>query len=110
MWISTHRDSRCNCSRCCWAILCIRASPHSWRWLCNDWCRSWFRDWLSSLFGFVRGVILIGLVIMGAEILQMPDQPWWDDSKMVPYGTAVADWMHQFLDAGVDYIEDSVDI
>jgi len=65
---------------------------------------------LGMLFGFVRGVLLIGLVVMGAEILQMPDQPWWDDSKLVPYGTAVADWMHEFLDAGVNYVEDSVDI
>ncbi len=65
---------------------------------------------LGMLFGFVRGVILIGLVIMGAEILQMPDQPWWDDSKLVPYGTVISDWMHDFLDAGVSYVEDSVDI
>lgn len=65
---------------------------------------------LGMLFGFARGVILIGLVIMGAEILQMPDQPWWDESKMVPYGTAVADWMQQFLDAGIDYVEGSIDI
>ena len=64
---------------------------------------------LGMLFGFVRGIILIGLVVMVAQILQMPDQPWWDDSKLVPYGTAVADWMQQFLDAGVDYIEGSVD-
>ena len=64
---------------------------------------------LGMLFGFVRGIILIGLVVMVAQILQMPDQPWWDNSKLVPYGTAVADWMQQFLDAGVDYIEDSVD-
>ncbi|MCZ6537595.1 MAG: CvpA family protein [Gammaproteobacteria bacterium] len=64
---------------------------------------------LGMLFGFVRGIILIGLVVMVAQILQMPDQPWWDDSKLVPYGTAVADWMQQFLDAGVDYIEGSMD-
>jgi membrane protein required for colicin V production len=65
---------------------------------------------LGMMFGFVRGVILVGLVIMGGEILQMSSEPWWDDSKLVPYGTAVADWMHEFLDAGVNYIEDSVDI
>ena len=64
---------------------------------------------LGMLFGFVRGIILIGLVVMIAQVLQMPDQPWWDNSKLVPYGTAVADWMQQFLDAGVSYIEDSVD-
>lgn len=64
---------------------------------------------LGMLFGFARGIILIGLVVMVAQILQMPDQPWWDDSKLVPYGTAVADWMQQFLDAGVDYIEGAVE-
>lgn len=64
---------------------------------------------LGMLFGFARGVILIGLVVMVAQILQMPDQPWWDNSKLVPYGTAVADWMQQFLDAGVDYIEGTVE-
>ncbi|MCH8931293.1 MAG: CvpA family protein [Proteobacteria bacterium] len=64
---------------------------------------------LGMLFGFARGIILIGLVVMVAQILQMPDQPWWDDSKLVPYGTAVADWMQQFLDAGVDYIEGTVE-
>lgn len=64
---------------------------------------------LGMLFGFARGIILIGLLVMVAQILQMPDQPWWDDSKLVPYGTAVADWMQQFLDAGVDYIEGAVE-
>ena len=66
---------------------------------------------VDLLYGlFVPSQGMIGLVIMGAEILQMPDQPWWDDSKLVPYGTVISDWMHDFLDAGVSYVEDSVDI
>ena len=64
---------------------------------------------LGTLFGSVHGIVLIGLLVMVAHVLQMPDQRWWDDSKLVPYGTAVAHWMQQFLDAGVEYIEDSVD-
>lgn len=64
---------------------------------------------LGMIFGFARGVLLVGLVVIGAQILQMPSEPWWNESRLVPYGVSVADVMEQYLDAGVDYLQAAPD-
>lgn len=60
---------------------------------------------LGMVFGFARGVLLVGLITIGAQVLQMPSEPWWEESQFVPYGTQVANVMREYLDAGVDYLQ-----
>jgi membrane protein required for colicin V production len=52
---------------------------------------------LGLLFGLVRGSLLVGLMIIGAELLQLNHEPWWTQSKLVPYGETVADWLRAMV-------------
>jgi membrane protein required for colicin V production len=52
---------------------------------------------LGLLFGLVRGSLLVGLMIIGAELLQLNHEPWWTQSKLVPYGETVGDWLRAMV-------------
>jgi len=38
------------------------------------------------LFGIVRGMVLVGLIVIGGELLHLNHEEWWNRSKLVPYG------------------------
>jgi membrane protein required for colicin V production len=52
---------------------------------------------IGVLFGVVRGMVLVGLMIIGAELLHMNQEEWWGRSKLVPYGEAVGDWLRAMV-------------
>jgi membrane protein required for colicin V production len=52
---------------------------------------------LGLLFGVVRGVMLVGLLIIGGELLHMSNEDWWRHSKLVPYGESVGDWLRAMV-------------
>ncbi|CAN5358442.1 hypothetical protein BH24PSE2_BH24PSE2_03450 [soil metagenome] len=53
---------------------------------------------LGALFGFARGVLLLALVVVAAQALAAPRAPWWTQSKLAPWGLAVAAWGAAVLD------------
>jgi membrane protein required for colicin V production len=52
---------------------------------------------VGLVFGFLRGTVLVGLMIIGAELLHLDQEPWWDRSKLVPYGETVGDWLRAMV-------------
>jgi membrane protein required for colicin V production len=52
---------------------------------------------LGLLFGLVRGSLLVGLMIIGAELVHLNHEPWWTQSKLVPYGETVGDWLRAMV-------------
>ena len=52
---------------------------------------------LGLLFGVVRGMVLVGLLIIGGELLHMNTEEWWRQSKLVPYGESVGDWLRAMV-------------
>ena len=52
---------------------------------------------IGVLFGVVRGMVLVGLMIIGGELLHMNQEDWWNRSKLVPYGEAVGDWLRAMV-------------
>jgi membrane protein required for colicin V production len=45
------------------------------------------------LFGVARGMVLVGLMIIGGELLHLNQEEWWHRSRLVPYGETVGDWL-----------------
>ena len=45
---------------------------------------------LGFLFGFVRGVILIGVFVILGQLLRLDGEKWWQASHLLPYGESVA--------------------
>jgi len=52
---------------------------------------------MGLLFGIVRGLVLVGLLIIGGELLHMNNEEWWRQSKLVPYGESVGDWLRAMV-------------
>jgi membrane protein required for colicin V production len=52
---------------------------------------------LGFLFGLVRGAVLVGLLIIGGELMHLNHENWWNRSKLVPYGEMVGDWLRAMV-------------
>ena len=52
---------------------------------------------IGLLFGVVRGMVLVGLLIISGELLHLNTEEWWSRSKLVPYGEALGDWLRAMV-------------
>ena len=52
---------------------------------------------IGLLFGILRGMVLVGLMIIGGELLHLNQENWWGRSKLVPYGQTVGDWLRAMV-------------
>ena len=59
---------------------------------------------LGSLFGFVRGILLIAVAIIVAQFSDLDEAGWWKSSHLVPHLEVVADWIKVMAPQGYDLI------
>ena len=52
---------------------------------------------IGLLFGILRGMVLVGLMIIGGELLHLNQEDWWGRSKLIPYGETVGDWLRAMV-------------
>jgi membrane protein required for colicin V production len=45
---------------------------------------------LGFLFGLLRGLIMLGVVVIACQTLQLDGERWWHKSVLIPYGEDVA--------------------
>ena len=60
---------------------------------------------LGAMFGFGRGAILLGVFIIGGQLAGFDQDNWWRASRLIPYGTTVADWIRIMAPKGVDLLK-----
>jgi membrane protein required for colicin V production len=44
----------------------------------------------GGIFGFLRGLVMIGLFVMLCHALRLNGEPWWRSSTLIPYGERAA--------------------
>lgn len=59
---------------------------------------------LGGLFGFCRGALLIGVFIIGGQLASFDRDGWWQKSRLIPYGSIVADWIRIMAPRGFDLL------
>ena len=52
---------------------------------------------IGLFFGIVRGMMLVGLMVMGGELLHLNQEDWWGRSRLIPYGETVGDWLRAMV-------------
>lgn len=52
---------------------------------------------LGLLFGLVRGVLIIALVVLGLNLTEMPQDAWWNESFFLTKFQHIARWMYDYL-------------
>jgi len=66
---------------------------------------------LGSLFGAVRGVLLVSLCILGGQFSGFANDNWWLESGVIPHLDVIAQWIAEMAPQGLDLItpEDMAD-
>lgn len=58
----------------------------------------------GSLFGAGRGVLLIGVFVLGGRFAGFSNDAWWLDSGLIPYFEVVSEWIRVMAPAGLDLL------
>jgi membrane protein required for colicin V production len=64
---------------------------------------------LGLCFGVVRGVVLVAIAVIFAQLLEFDAEPWWGQSKLLPYASDVSRWVRAYAEAGADYLDQQLD-
>jgi membrane protein required for colicin V production len=59
---------------------------------------------LGSLFGALRGILLVALFVIGGHFSGFDNDEWWLQSRLLPYFEVVADWIEVMAPKGYDLI------
>jgi len=60
---------------------------------------------LGGIFGIARAVIFVGLFVLLARYAHFDDESWWQDSRLLPYGEIVADWIEVMAPRGMELLQ-----
>ena len=61
---------------------------------------------LGMLFGFCRGALIFGILVLGGQFAGFDNDDWWDSSVLIPWGEFVADWISQMAPKGLEMIQE----
>lgn len=59
---------------------------------------------LGSLFGFARGVLIIGLAVVVMQFAGLDQDPWWQEARLRPLGERVAGGIRYYAALGSNYL------
>ena len=52
---------------------------------------------IGSVFGFLRGILLVTIIVMLLGLTTLPNEPWWDQSFFMFRFEAIATWLKDLL-------------
>jgi len=65
---------------------------------------SGFDRLLGSLFGALRGILLVALFVIGGQFSGFDNDDWWLKSRLLPHVEVVADWIKVMAPKGYELI------
>ena len=63
---------------------------------------------LGMIFGFCRGALLFGLLVIGGQFSGIDSNNWWKRSVLLPYGEFIADWIGVMAPKGLDLLDPQI--
>ncbi|MGH8250812.1 MAG: CvpA family protein [Steroidobacteraceae bacterium] len=51
---------------------------------------------LGTLFGLMRGAVIIGLLVIGGRAVNLDLEPWWERTRSMPAAEAIANWLERY--------------
>jgi membrane protein required for colicin V production len=61
---------------------------------------------LGTVFGLVRGAVIVGFAVMLAQAAHMQQEPWWKESRLMPVGVEMASVLQGYVETGRRVVED----
>lgn len=59
---------------------------------------------MGSIFGALRGVLLVALFVLGGRFAGFENDDWWQKSRLIPYAEIVAAWIEEIAPQGLELI------
>lgn len=56
---------------------------------------------VGMVFGLARGVFIVSVLVLLAELTAMPKEAWWQSSVFIPQFMVFAGWIHALLPPGI---------
>jgi membrane protein required for colicin V production len=56
---------------------------------------------LGVAFGLLRGVLIVALLVFLAALTLVPEEPWWQESRLVPEFERIVAWVLDLLPEGI---------
>lgn len=63
---------------------------------------------LGLVFGFLRGAIICGLIVIVGPYLELDEDGWWQRSRLLPYASRVAETISIVAPRAFDYLRDEM--
>ncbi len=64
---------------------------------------------LGMLFGFGRGVVLVGVLVIGGQFAGMTQDPWWQQSRLLPWGEQLAEGLRALAEEAGERLQGTPD-
>lgn len=59
---------------------------------------------LGTIFGLLRGVVVVGLLVIGGRAVNLDLEPWWDRTRSMPVAEAVANWLERYVEPAAEQL------
>jgi membrane protein required for colicin V production len=63
---------------------------------------------LGMVFGAARGLLVVGALVIGFQMVEMDREPWWQDSVIVPKTAELTKSIREYMDAGLQRLGDAM--
>ena len=63
---------------------------------------------LGLVFGFGRGALICGLIVIAGPYLELDRDSWWQESRLLPFATSVAKSISIIAPRAFDYLRDEI--
>lgn len=64
---------------------------------------------LGVVFGLVRGVVIVGLLVLAGRAAKLDDEPWWGETRSMPVVETVANWLERYAaPAAIELYEEAI--
>ncbi len=60
---------------------------------------------LGVVFGLARGVLIVGVLALAGEFLQLPKEPWWGNSTLIPHAQRAGSMVKHLAGIGMEYLD-----
>ena len=62
---------------------------------------------LGGFFGLLRAALFVGMFVLGGRYAGFDAELWWLESRMIPYGEYVANWIIEMTPRGMEMLDPS---
>jgi len=63
---------------------------------------------LGFAFGFARGVLIVGLMVLVLDFFELDQNAWWQSARLRPYAEQVAAAVKKYAELGTRYVQGGV--